>query len=166
MLMGVLTTYGNFFTYGLAGFFEVKSSPVKFNEIEYANYPLRNCSVRSLRLLQLNQPIASLDVLFPIHIGLMKALVACNTSIDQYLVLNVARKTYKDPRIGYGNPRELTNVQTPLNIREALGIWAEAEGALLDLFAPLLRSSLFYPVVNMSNLSLLSLTFSGTYLPG
>ena len=90
--------------------------------------------------------------------------MACNTSVDQYIVLDVARKTYKDPRIGYGNPRALTNIQRPLIISEALGIWAEAEGALLDLLAPLTRSSLFYPVVNMNNLSFLSLTYGGTYL--
>ena len=94
----------------------------------------------------------------------MKALVACNTSIDQYIVLNVARKTFRDSRIGYANPREFFDIQRPLAISEALGVWAEAEGGLLNLYSPMARSSLFHPVVNMHNLSFLSLTYTGTYL--
>jgi hypothetical protein len=90
--------------------------------------------------------------------------VACNTSIDQYVVLNVARTTFKDPRIGYGSSQEFSDFETLLSFPEVMAIWGEAEAELLDLFVPLARPSLFYSVVNSNNLSFMSLTYSGKVL--
>ena len=90
-------------------------------------------------------------------------MAACNTSINQYIVLNVARTTIVNPQIKAAAPPDVSD-QASLNLLSAMAIWAQAEGGLLDLFSPSARPSLFYPAVTTNNLSFLSLTYLGKTL--
>jgi len=101
--------------------------------------------------------IAGRPLLTPID---YKSFVACNTSINQYLVFGVARTTIVDPQIKAAAPPELSD-RASLNLLSAMAIWGQAESALLDLFSPSARPSLFYPAVATNNLSFLSLTYLG-----
>lgn len=84
--------------------------------------------------------------------------MACNTSVDQYLVFNIDRTTFKDPKIAGPNPQQ---GDTPSDISPVMSIWLIASGILLDLFVSPSYPSVFYPVVNNNNLSFLSLTYTG-----
>jgi hypothetical protein len=72
-----------------------------------------------------------------------KSIAACNTSINQYLVLNVARTTIVNPQIKTAAPPVVSN-RASLNLLSVMAIWAQAEGGLLDLISPLARPSLLY----------------------
>ena len=55
-------SFGGDFVYSLYAFFDMGSTgPV--DGLEYRNYVLKNCSIRTLGLVQTAQPIAKIDVL-------------------------------------------------------------------------------------------------------
>jgi hypothetical protein len=71
-----LTTLNNGFTYTISDFVTPLSLQ-SFNEIQYGNYALQNCSVRQLQILQLNMPLADLQVKVATLIDQLKEGYGC-----------------------------------------------------------------------------------------
>lgn len=84
----------------------------------------------------------------------------CNTSADQFVNLSLSRVT--TTFIGLHTQGDVSNTSAALPLSAVIPLWVKIEGILLEILAPRMGNSLFYPVVTQNNLSFLSIEYEGT----
>jgi hypothetical protein len=138
----VAISTGKFNSWNLVGFLDARTDET-VDGMGYQNYPLQYCSVQQLEIVQGNSPVAILKVIvpsFPPHAN-RKALVICNTTADQFIILSSgsAPNMYLGLNLKYALDfqRDLkTHTSTVLDIRSGLQLWNMAQARVMGLLAP------------------------------
>src|SRR5579859_5486638 len=90
--------------------------------------------------------------------------ISCNTSADQFIVLQAGTSMDTsisiDRRVSFEESL-FSNKSKVMNISESINLWKAMTRAMGSMILPLHGPSLFFPVVVQNNLSELSLVYEG-----
>jgi len=144
-------------------------APTSVDQLAYRNYPLKNCSVAYVGVM--NHEISVTVKCFLLFINHWQAFVTCNTSIDQYMYFKVPRETVNPLNSRLRGEAVRTHLDAILQsdalipIDLAYILWMQSLSRLLDLVIPSEGQSLVYQPPIASNVSFFSMRFDGAILP-